>query len=304
MGWSGWLQAYAGAVWSMYWPLLMLLLCAALFEQLLPDRLRAEPDQPIGPFVFNALWHAVYLAVFVVLTWSAWGRGVAEAANWFGAPWLPLPQGGGVAGDILRALPALLVFDFLAYWLHRSQHALPLFWPVHRMHHDERHMNASTGLRQQWMQLIFAQLVLLLPLSWLFGRDALNPIVYWVPIAVSVWQHMNVRLEMGRYTPLIMGPQLHRLHHSTAPADYNSNYATLLPLWDKLFGTYRAPARGEYGPTGINGTAPTTSFVRAFFLPLTDWWRMSAAPRPPGAGTAQGGGGARRVRARRKRARR
>lgn len=284
---QAWFTALAGAVWSLYWPVLLLLLAATLVERLARP---AEPDQPYAPLLFNLGWHACYLAVFVLLSWSAWGSGINAAAGLFGAPLLPLPQAPGLAGELARAVPVLLAFDFLAYWLHRLQHAVPAFWAVHRMHHDEQHVGASTGLRQQWLQLPFVQLAIMLPLSWLFGAAAFNPLVYWVPVAVSVFQHMNLRLQMGRLTPLLMGPQLHRLHHATDPAVYNSNYATVLPLWDRLFGTYRAPQPGQFGPTGIAGTAPTRSIWRALVLPAWDWWalcRPAARPgRPARAGRA------------------
>lgn len=41
---------------------------------------------------------------------------------------------------------------------------------------------------------------------------------------------------------------MHRVHHSTLPAETNSNFGFNLPWWDYLFGTYRAePAKGHRG---------------------------------------------------------
>jgi sterol desaturase/sphingolipid hydroxylase (fatty acid hydroxylase superfamily) len=94
-----------------------------------------------------------------------------------------------------------------------------------------------------------------------------------------MFQHMNLRLQMGRATPLVMGPQLHRLHHSTDAQVYNSNYATVLPLWDLLFGTYRAPRAGQFDATGVAGVEPTRTFGRAAFGPLALWWQMVRPPR-------------------------
>jgi sterol desaturase/sphingolipid hydroxylase (fatty acid hydroxylase superfamily) len=280
--WQAWGVALARAVWTIYWPLLVLVGIATLIERVAP----VEPMRPRA-LLFNLVWHACFLAIFVALSWSAWGAMVAALEHWVGAPLIALSPASGwhLAAQIALVL---LVFDFLAYWLHRAQHAVPVFWAVHRMHHDEQHLHAATGIRQQWLQLVFAQLVLGVPLAWLFGPLALHPAVYWLPVGVSVFQHMNLRLPLGRVTPLLMGPQLHRLHHATEARIYNTNYATLLPLWDMLFHTYRAPAPGEFGATGIAGAAPTASLARALVLPVAEWWRMAYVSPTDGQKSAAG----------------
>jgi len=281
-----WVEALAAAVWPLYWPLLLLLLLATLVERAAP----VEKGQSIAPLLFNLLWYACYLLIFVLLSWSAWGRGIAAAMGFASAPWLALWDAAGIWSLASQIALVLLAFDFLAYWLHRLQHAVPVFWAVHRMHHDERHLHGATGVRQQWLQLPFVQIAALLPLAWLFGPVVLHPAVFWVPVTVSVFQHMNLRLQMGRFTPVLMGPQLHRLHHATDAQVYNSNYATLLPLWDILFGTYRAPALLQFDATGIAGVAPTRACWRALLLPAFDWWAMLRPAPALGSGADKGGG--------------
>ena len=36
---------------------------------------------------------------------------------------------------------------------------------------------------------------------------------------------------------------MHRVHHSAAPRETNSNFGFNLPWWDRLFATYRAQPR-------------------------------------------------------------
>ncbi len=41
---------------------------------------------------------------------------------------------------------------------------------------------------------------------------------------------------------------MHRVHHSSSPADANRNFGFNLPWWDRLFGTYKAqPDLGHEG---------------------------------------------------------
>jgi sterol desaturase/sphingolipid hydroxylase (fatty acid hydroxylase superfamily) len=57
-------------------------------------------------------------------------------------------------------------------------------------------------------------------------------------------------VAFGAATPLLAGPQWHRIHHSTQPEHANRNFAAFFPFLDTLFGTYYAPRAGEYPPTG------------------------------------------------------
>lgn len=51
---------------------------------------------------------------------------------------LPLP---------LRFLASFALIDLADYVLHRAQHAVPFIWRVHRVHHADPHLDASSSLR-------------------------------------------------------------------------------------------------------------------------------------------------------------
>jgi sterol desaturase/sphingolipid hydroxylase (fatty acid hydroxylase superfamily) len=75
--------------------------------------------------------------------------------------------------------------------------------------------------------------------------------MYLVSLAWLFFAHANLRLELGRWSWMGTAPQLHRLHHSADPAHTGTNFAQFFPLLDVAFGTYRAPAAGEFPQTGI-----------------------------------------------------
>jgi hypothetical protein len=60
---------------------------------------------------------------------------------------------------------------------------------------------------------------------------------------------VNIPLSLDRILRwFVVTPDMHRIHHSTAPRETNSNYGFSLPWWDRLFGTYCAePALGQLG---------------------------------------------------------
>ncbi|TMJ63254.1 MAG: sterol desaturase family protein, partial [Alphaproteobacteria bacterium] len=54
-------------------------------------------------------------------------------------------------------------------------------------------------------------------------------------------QHGNIRLPewLERWLqPVLVTVDMHRLHHSVAFNQANSNYGAVFSIWDRLFGTY------------------------------------------------------------------
>jgi len=65
----------------------------------------------------------------------------------------------------------------------------------------------------------------------------------------------------------------HRIHHSNLPEHMDKNFATMLPLWDILFGTYYHPKKEEWPSTGVAGVK-VTSLRQAIIMPFVTWGKM------------------------------
>ena len=264
--WSVVLQLLPEA-WSVYWPNLPLIAVFLLLERWRP----IEPGQPWRPVWFNFAWYSGVVFMVFVFTLSPWGAWILKAAHIFGPPLLP--PSDSPAASALRVALVLMVHDGLVYWGHRAMHATPFLWAIHRLHHDEEHVNASTSLRQHWLSIPVHQLVVFLPVAWLFGLGAMSMTAFWVTAALGAFHHANLRVELGWLTPLITGPQVHRVHHARAAELHDKNFASLFPLWDILFGTWHRPQPGEFRKTGLEGVPPSTQLLPAQVQPMADWWR-------------------------------
>ena len=66
------------------------------------------------------------------------------------------------------------------------------------------------------------------------------------------FNHMNTRIELKWLTPVLSGPQLHRIHHSVNHQHYDKNYAAFFPLWDILFQTVHFPKFNEFPQVGLS----------------------------------------------------
>jgi sterol desaturase/sphingolipid hydroxylase (fatty acid hydroxylase superfamily) len=168
---------------------------------------------------------------------------------------LPSAGGGPLAGlPIPLAVPiALLVFESLQYWQHRLSHELEgpvgrVLWHVHVAHHlPDRVYVLMHAAGHPLNGFIVRGLVTIIPL-WALG---LQPnallLVNMIIVLHGVLSHSNLDLRAGFANYLLVGPELHRFHHSADPREAR-NYAAVLSVLDLLFGTFvhrpgRAPDR-------------------------------------------------------------
>jgi sterol desaturase/sphingolipid hydroxylase (fatty acid hydroxylase superfamily) len=138
---------------------------------------------------------------------------------------------------------AVLLAEFGAYWLHRGMHAGGWWWRVHAVHHRPEALNVSNNLTTHPFNVVLLKVAKMLPLVALgFGADAVLVASLFMQLQ-SFATHANVRGSMKWLNYLIGTAELHRWHHSTR-VDEALNFATALPLWDQVFGTFRY-IRGE-----------------------------------------------------------
>jgi sterol desaturase/sphingolipid hydroxylase (fatty acid hydroxylase superfamily) len=159
---------------------------------------------------------------------------------------------------LVSLLIYLVVFDFVAYWIHRGQHQLEPWWRLHALHHSQRQMTMWSDNRNHLLDDVIGD-VILVGVAQLIGvaPGQFIAIVVLTQLSES-FQHANVRIWFGRIGErLWVSPRFHRLHHSIGighePSATSSargqNFGVLLPWWDVLFGTANFEQR--YDPTGI-----------------------------------------------------
>lgn len=144
-----------------------------------------------------------------------------------------------IAAGPLEVLWGVLVLDLTLFLWHVALHEIPPLWTLHRFHHEERFLDATTSLRIHPVESLLGH-----SLSGLAGHLAgVAPEVALLHGGlVGVWsalQHANVAWPAGLERVaglLLVTPSRHALHHDGRESR-PGNYATLLSLWDILFGT-------------------------------------------------------------------
>ncbi len=129
-----------------------------------------------------------------------------------------------------------MIYTFFDYWDHRFEHTRYL-WPFHRFHHSAEDMCMVTTMRQHPGNFI-PIFMINVPMAIL---GASTSAMIWVNIVVTIvgiFQHSNIDTNYGWFGKwLFQSPNHHRKHHILDISNGVGNFS-MMPLWDKLFGTW------------------------------------------------------------------
>ena len=153
--------------------------------------------------------------------------------------------------EILGGILAVLLLDMLIYFQHRAFHALPILWRLHRVHHADTELDASSGLRFHPIEILLSMGIKMAAVVAL-GAPAEAVLVFEVLLnATAMFNHSNVALPLSLDRVLrwvLVTPDMHRVHHSVVRAETDSNFGFCLSVWDRIFGTHiPEPAAGQLG---------------------------------------------------------
>lgn len=181
---------------------------------------------------------------------------------------------------------AVIVLDAAIYFQHRLFHGISVLWRLHRMHHADLDVDATTGNRFHPIE-IGLSMVIKFGMIALVGAPALAVLLFEVLLnATSLFNHANIRIPASLESVLrwlVVTPDMHRVHHSIHRDETDSNYGFNLPWWDRIFRTYRAqPRDGHDGMTlGIQEFRDEKELKlwRTLLQPFRNWKAADAKPR-------------------------
>ena len=179
-----------------------------------------------------------------------------------------------------------LVYDFSHFLHHYMAHRVRLFWCLHSTHHVPPHMNLSVSWAHFYIENLYADIIRL-GICALAGVEL--EIMLMVYIIDSVWGHLIHTSEeilpdgrLGFLGKFLLTPSHHRVHHSRNPEYIDKNFCNLIPLYDRLFGTYQAEIEGEAPIYGVTRDVDTGSLFDVYFGETIDM--LNDIKNTPGIG--------------------
>jgi sterol desaturase/sphingolipid hydroxylase (fatty acid hydroxylase superfamily) len=128
------------------------------------------------------------------------------------------------------------VGTFFFYWWHVIRHKKGWWLVFHQIHHSPSRIETVTSFYKHPVEILSDAVLSALVLYPLLGCSMLGAFWYnFFAATGEYFYHANIKTPHWlRY--FIQTPELHSIHHQFDVHNYN--YADI-PLWDRLFGTYR-----------------------------------------------------------------
>ena len=207
---------------------------------------------------------------------------------------------------LLYSLVTLLCYDFVFYSIHHTMHKVPALWAIHKVHHSAEVLTPLTRTREHFvagpiwatggaLSYGFAGGIF----AYLFNGGITAATLFNIGFFALLFgfngsfRHYHVQFRYPRWLEhWLQSPTMHHIHHSYLEKHWDTNFAAVTSIWDRLFGTMYIPEKDEYTPWGIG--PETQAEYRTFWQntigPFRDWYRMLTGGDSPQAGAADAKG--------------
>ena len=229
----------------------------------------------------HRLRHGLHNLALGLLNAAVVALGFAWAITWVSE--MAAARGFGLAYQLawpvwLQWLLVLVLFDLWQYLWHFLNHHARFLMRFHAVHHADAELDVTSALRFHTGEIVLSS-VSRLAIVPLLGMSIPQLLLYEsILLPVILFHHSNVRVpaRLDRaLRMLIATPWMHWVHHSRIRAERDSNYSSVLSIWDRLFRTFRLRDRPETIELGLDAFAtPEAATLRGMLLqPFQQSWR-------------------------------
>jgi sterol desaturase/sphingolipid hydroxylase (fatty acid hydroxylase superfamily) len=160
---------------------------------------------------------------------------------------------------------AILVWDFITFYVHYIMHKIGPLWELHKVHHASEFLIPITNRRvHPWQEIIdnltsavcagalmgVASYAFSMPIT---DASLLGVDVYFFINLFSFYhlRHSHIYLSYGWLEKHILSPAQHQIHHSRHRRHWDKNFGLLLSWWDRWFGTLVLSGPAEVVDLGL-----------------------------------------------------
>ena len=152
---------------------------------------------------------------------------------------------------LIEIIITLTLLDLIIYLQHLIFHKVPIFWRIHKVHHADPEIDVSTAGRFHIFEIIISMGIKLVCIA-IIGAEPIAVLMFEIVLnACAMFNHSNIAIPTkidAILRRLMVTPDMHRIHHSNNPREFNSNFGFNIALWDRVFNTYtEEPKLGQSG---------------------------------------------------------
>jgi sterol desaturase/sphingolipid hydroxylase (fatty acid hydroxylase superfamily) len=177
---------------------------------------------------------------------------VVLSERWWHAPleiWGRMPA-------VAALVAGIAVLDASTYVAHRLMHRIPLLWRVHRVHHSDPFVDATTAFRQHPLETLVRFAFIVVPVCALGIPPAIAVAYRAISAVNALFEHSARSLPRGLEAVLVhvvVTPDMHKVHHSRDRNEADSNYGNIFSIFDRRFGTFMSSACRSTVASGLEG---------------------------------------------------
>ena len=150
---------------------------------------------------------------------------------------------------IIQFLIIFVVLDFMQWLGHFLLHRINFLWNFHKIHHAQEDLGFASTRRFHWMEYFVFKPLLYVPFILLNVPLSEFLVIYlWVGLSFTFFSHTNVRVKWKWFNYIFITPETHYWHHAMNIPEknrYGVNFASVLTLWDHLFGYFYYPRESD-----------------------------------------------------------
>lgn len=144
---------------------------------------------------------------------------------------------------LLQVLIMFVLQDFMEYVSHIIIHRVDFLWQFHKIHHAQEELTAPSTRHFHWIEFIVYKPLIYFPFA-MIGYSIVDYYLFQITVQ-NIWgffTHMNIKVKWGFLNYIFNTPETHAWHHAkNIPNKYGVNYASILVIWDLLFGYFYLP---------------------------------------------------------------
>lgn len=174
---------------------------------------------------------------------------------------------------IVQVLVIFILVDFMEWFAHFLMHRFDFLWAFHKIHHAQEEIGVASSRHFHIGEYFVFRPLAYLPFIFL-GYSATHYATYttFLIVFLAFFTHANAKIPLGPLNYIINSPNTHIWHHAkNIPFKYGVNFASVLNIWDVIFGFYYLPDDKEHKPElGVfdNNDVPN-SFLGQLIYPFT-----------------------------------
>ena len=174
----------------------------------------------------------------------------------------------------LKYFVTFLMLDLTMYVWHFTTHHIDALWVFHKVHHSDKTLNVTTGLRFHMGELVMEVLVRVAFIAiWGIHPDVV--LIGQTLITLFVlFHHTNITFPgENQLAMFFIVPKLHRVHHSALRSEHDSNYGAVFSFWDRLFNTLKLQEPTKIGLLGAEDKYIETIMNNNFTIAVVKHFR-------------------------------